>query len=171
MRNRTGYVVACAWICLLGVSAEPAPAQQPPQPQPDEPKAQAMEDIQLTRTAIQAERQALVTKAMDLTAEEMQRFWPLYRQYRLGAATVGDRIVALISTYAENYENLTDEMADKLLTEFVSIEKERARLKATYLPKFKNVLPPKKVARFYQLENKLDITILNEMAQNIPLIR
>jgi len=166
-------VVVVTGLCflLLGLMVQLAPAQQPAQPQGDEAKAQAMEEIQLTREAIQAERQALITKAMDLTPEEMQGFWPLYRQYRLEAIKTGDRIVALLTTYAENYENLTDGVADKLLTEFVSIEKTRAQLKAKYLPKFKKVLPSRKVARFYQLENKLDITILNEMAESIPLAR
>jgi hypothetical protein len=58
-----------------------------------------------------------------------------------------------------------------MLTEFVGIAKERARLKAQYLPKFKQVLPPRKAVRFYQMENKLDIAILAEMAQAIPLAR
>ena len=134
-------------------------------------ETQADEDLHLTRALINTERQALVTKAMDLTPGEMQRFWPLYREYRSETKKVGDRIVALINTYADNYQNLTDKTADKLLTEFVGIEQERARLKAQYLPKFKQVLPPRKVARFYQIENKLDIAILAEMAQAIPLAR
>jgi len=33
------------------------------------------------------------------------------------------------------------------------------------------VLPATKVARFYQVENKLDVLILSEMAENIPLVR
>ena len=65
----------------------------------------------MTRGVIQAERQILVTQAMDLTPEEMQGFWPLYRDYRLEAAKVGDRVVALIATYADRYENLTDALA------------------------------------------------------------
>jgi hypothetical protein len=164
-------VVIEVGLLLVGLLVRPALAQQPAQPPPEETRAQVMEEIQLTRTAIQAERQTIVTMAMDLTPEEMQGFWPLYRQYRLEAMKVGDRILALITTYADNYENLTDEVADKLLTEFVSVEKERARLKAKYLPKFKKVLPPRKVARFYQVENKLDIAILTEVAQNVPLAR
>jgi hypothetical protein len=108
---------------------------------------------------------------MDLTPSEMQRFWPVYRQYRVAASKVGDRIVTLITMYADNYQSLTDKAADQLLTEFVRIEAERARLKAQYLPKFKKVLPPKKVARFYQIENKLDIAILAELAEAIPLAR
>ena len=171
MGKRRAVVVTGLCFLLLGLMLQLAPAQQPAQPQGDEDKAQAMEELQLTREVIGAERQAIVTRAMDLTPEEMQGFWPLYRQYRQEAAKVGDRIVALISMYAENYEGLTDEVADKLLTEFVNIEKTRASLKAKYLPRFKKVLPAKKVARFYQLENKLDIVILNEMAESIPLAR
>jgi hypothetical protein len=164
-------VVIGVGLLLVGLWVQTVPAQQPAQPPAEETRAQVMEEIQLTRTAIQAERQAIVTMAMDLTPEEMQAFWPLYRQYRLEAMKVGDRVLELITTYADNYENLTDEVADKLLTEFVNIEKERARLKAKYLPKFKKVLPPRKVVRFYQVENKLDIAILSEVAQNVPLVR
>ncbi len=171
MRNGGWFLVNVCSLLAFGLLPGFALAQQPAQPQAGEAKTEVMEDIQLTRGAIQAERQAIVTKAMDLTPEEMQGFWPLYRQYRLEAAKVGDRVVALITTYAENYENLTDAAADKLLKEFVSIEKARASLKEKFLPKFKKVLPARKVVRFYQLENKLDITVLNEMAESIPLVR
>jgi len=148
---------------------QPALGQEQPK-SPDE-GARTAEEIRLTREVINNTRQALVTRAMDLTPGEMQRFWPLYREYRLAALKVGDRIVTLITTYADNYQNLTDKDADKLLTEFVRIEEERARLKAQYLPKFKKVLPPKKVVRFYQIENKLDTALLAEVGQAIPLAR
>jgi hypothetical protein len=165
-------VVVAVGLLLLGLS-QGAIAQQTAPPQASEPqtRAQALEEIQLTRTLITAQRQALVTKSMDLTPEEMQRFWPLYREYRMEMSTVADRIVALITTYADSYETLTDEVADKLLGEFVAIEKERTRLKAKYLPKFKKAMPPRKVARFYQLENKMDVSILAELAEEIPLAR
>jgi hypothetical protein len=153
----------------VALGMQPALGQEQPK-SPDE-KVQAAEEIRLTREWITNARQALVTRAMDLTPSEMQRFWPLYRQYRLAALKVGDRIVTLITTYADNYQNLTDPVADKLLSEFVRIEEERARLKAQYLPKFKKVLPPKKVARFYQIENKLDTAILADVSEAVPLAR
>jgi len=156
---------------ILGASPWLALAQQPAPPASGEPSQEAREELQLNRAVIQAERQAIVTQAMDLTPEEMEGFWPLYREYRLEAAKIGDRIVALLQRYANNYDQLTDATADKLLTDFVKIEQARARLKATFLPKFKQVLPAKKVARFYQVENKLDILILAEMAERIPLAR
>jgi hypothetical protein len=151
------------------LGSQPALGQE--QPQKPTGESQAAEAVQLTRATIDTERQALITRGMDLTPDEMQRFWPLYREYRLATGQVGDRIVTLLTTYADNYQNLTDKVADKLLTEFVSIEQARARLKAQYLPKFKKVLPPRKVVRFYQLENKLDTAILADVAQAVPLAR
>ena len=159
-------------VVLLGATIQVALAQQAPAPPTAaEAKAEAMEEIQLTRTMIQAGRQAIVTEAMDLTPKEMETFWPLYREYRLEAAKIGDRVVGLIERYAANYDNLTDEAASKLLNDFVKIERARADLKAKFLPKFKKVLPATKVVRFYQLENKMDIAVLNEMAEQIPLVK
>jgi len=155
------------WMCLVAVCflapggmAAPSSAQQ-----------QAQEEILFARTDIAVLRQTLVTMGMDLTPEEMQAFWPLYREYRLEAAKFGDRVVAMISTFADNFEQLTDEAANKLLDDFVSVEQARANLKADYLPKFKKVLPPRKVVRFYQIENKLDIALLADLTEQIPLAR
>jgi hypothetical protein len=166
------WPLAFLFFVILGFVPWLAFAQQAPAPpQPPDAKAEAMEEIRLTRVAIQAGRQAIVTEAMDLTPKEMETFWPLYREYRLEAAKVGDRVVALIERYAANYDTLTDETANKLLSDFVKIERARADLKAKFLPKFKKVLPATKVVRFYQLENKMDIVILNEMAEQIPLVK
>jgi hypothetical protein len=161
MQRRVLLTGCCLLVAALGM--RPALGQEQPK-SPDE-------EIRLTREAINNERQTLVTKVMDLTPDEMQRFWPLYIEYRSETLKVGDRIVHLITTYADNYENMTDQTADELLAEFVHIEEERARLKARYLPKFKEALPVRKVARFYQIENKLDSVILAELAQTIPLAR
>src|SRR5262249_56994368 len=112
---------SCLLVAVLGM--QPALGQEQPK-SPDE-GAQTAEEIRLTREVINNERQALVTRAMDLTPAEMQRFWPLYRQYRLAASKVGDQITTLITTYADNYKNLTDKVADKLLTEFGSLQDAR----------------------------------------------
>ena len=170
MRTARSLLVVVLGLLVLGIS-HGALAQQPAAPLSDPAKADAMEEIRLTRVGLSVVRQTLITEGMDLTPDEMQTFWPLYRDYRLEAIALGDRMVDLILRYADNYDQLTDEVADKLLAEFVSIEQARADLKAKYLPKFKQVLPARKVVRFYQLENKLDIAVLGELAENIPLAR
>lgn len=126
--------------------------------------------IELTRAFIQAERQAIVAKTMQLTEQEGNAFWPIYRQYRGELTEVGDRWVKLIRTYAENYENLSDEMAEHIITEHFNIERANLDVRARYIPRFKEALSPVKVARFYQIENKLDAVVDYDIAEAVPLI-
>jgi hypothetical protein len=112
-RIRVGVGVG---VLLLGLTGQGVLAQQPAPPADVETQHEALEAIHLTRAVIQAERQTLVTEAMDLTPEEMQGFWPLYREYRVEAAKVGDRIVNLIAAYADRYETLTDPVAAQGVT-------------------------------------------------------
>ena len=130
-----------------------------------------LDEIALTRAAIQTRRQAIVTAAMDLTAPESQAFWPLYRDYRTDMAKVDDRLVNLIIVYAGNYNSLNDDMASKLLNDYLDIERARLDIKTQYVPRFLGVLPATKVARFYQVDNKLDKKIQAELAAEIPLTR
>jgi hypothetical protein len=62
-------------------------------------------------------------------------------------------------------------LAEKLLNDYLSIEKARLDVKAKYIPRFRKVMPPKKVARFFQVDNKLDALINADLASQIPLVR
>lgn len=148
--------------------AAPAPGQESA-PAPAAPDMSG--EIELTRAAIQVRRQAIVTAAMDLEPAEAERFWPLYREYRLEMARVGDRLVKVITTYLENYETLSDETASRLLDDYVGVEKARTGVKAKFVPRFRKVLPARKVVRFFQVDNKLDTVIQAELAADIPLLR
>jgi hypothetical protein len=48
---------------------------------------------------------------------------------------------------------------------------ERTKLIQSYLPRFRQALPEKKVARYYQLENKIRAVVNFELARSIPLVR
>jgi hypothetical protein len=164
--------------------AAEAPAKAPPAaaaatttaptttaPATDVASPEVLAEIAMTRTGIQARRQALVTAAMDLTAEESAGFWPLYRDYRTDMARVDDRLVDLILVYAANYDALSDDMAANLLDNYIDVERARLDVKSRYVPRFQRVLPSRKVARFFQLDNKFEKTIEAELAAAIPLTR
>jgi len=128
-------------------------------------------ELALSRQVIQTERQALVTSAMELTEEEGKVFWPLYREYREAIAKVGDRSQALIVDYAAKYATLTDVDAQAMVTEMVAIDQEALNVRKDYVKKFGKILPAKRVARFFQIENKMDAIIKAELVQDIPLAR
>ena len=128
-------------------------------------------EIALTRQVIQTERQALVTAAMELTEQEGAAFWPLYREYREAMAKVGDRGQALIVDYAAKYATLTDADAQVMLDEMLAIDQDALKVRKDYVKKFGKILPAKRVARFFQLENKMDAVIKADLAEQIPLVK
>lgn len=134
------------------------------------PGQEINDEIELTRSIIQTQRQAIVTAAMQLTGEESQTFWPLYHEYREAMRKVDDRSVTLINGYAESFDTMTDEIAQTMLKEFMSIRQAELEVTRKYLKRFQKILPANKVARFFQLENKLDSVIDFELASEIPLV-
>ncbi len=130
---------------------------------------QASETV-LGRAMVQVERKRMVELNMGLSMEEANSFWPLYRQYEVEIGKVYDRQIQLIKNYATEYETLSDERSIELLREAQDIQREELKIRKKYVKRFKKVLPPKKVVRYYQIENKLDAIIDFELAAEIPLI-
>ena len=53
---------------------------------------------------------------------------------------------------------------------WLTTETERVQVRRSYLPEFSKILPGRTVARFYQLENKMDAVIRYDLAAAIPVI-
>ena len=132
--------------------------------------AQTHHEIALTRAEIQTERQAIVAANLPMTEEQAKAFWPLYREYRDELAKAGDRTVALIESYAADYKSMDDAKSQAMIDEFFSIRKDETKIMSSWMPKFGKVLPATSVARFLQIENKLDAIIRFELAAEIPLV-
>jgi Spy/CpxP family protein refolding chaperone len=134
--------------------------------------AQTQSDLEAQRAQIQSDRNAVVATELPLTTEQAAAFWPLYKQYRADMQKVGDRMVKLITDYANSYNTtLTDEQASALLKEFLAIQGETLKIKEQYSSRFGAILPPKSVLRFYQIENKLDAFLMKNVVAQIPLAK
>ena len=134
--------------------------------------AQTADDvIHLSRSVIQTERQAIVTANLGLSEAESTVFWPLYREYRNAGEQAIDTRVDMLKRFSESYENLTDEEAMSLLGDHLSYQKQVLKVQTTYAKKMNKVLQGKTVARFFQIENKMDAIINYELASDIPLIK
>jgi hypothetical protein len=127
-------------------------------------------NMDLVREKIKADKKLVVADAMALTETESKAFWPVYDAYQADISKINQRTAKLIQDYAASYKAMTDPVAGKLLDEAIAIERDRAALFATYRPKFTAVIPATKVARYYQVENKIRAAINYELAANIPLM-
>ena len=157
MKKRLSAVIV---LCILFLCIVPVCAQDKP-----------ADTNQLVKEKIQADKKLLIAENMQLTEAEAKAFWPVYESYQKDMGKIVERTKKLIEDYAKNYETMTDATAKKLVNEMLVIENERLKLRRAYLPKFRKVLSEKKVARYYQLENKIHAVVMYELAKIIPLMK
>jgi hypothetical protein len=139
--------------------------------QVNEKFADMADEIEMLRSVAQTERKVIVAKAMVLTDQEATAFWPVYNDYRAAMAKVNDRLVKLITDYAAQRDTLTDAQAQALVNDHIKFEQELLSVRKKYVKKFNKAMPMVKVARFYQIENKLDLLQKFGLASEIPLTR
>ena len=126
---------------------------------------------QMVREKLQADKKLAVAQGLALTQAESTAFWPVYNNYQTDQIRVMDRLLRIVTDYAGTYQNMTDTTARRLLESTITIYRDRQAMLESYLPKFRAVLPERKVARYYQIEQKIRAMLDYELASQIPLIR
>ena len=145
---------------IMSLGAMPAASQE-----------KAADNMQVVIEKIRADKKLLVAENMQLTEAEAKAFWPVYKQYQDELFLLRTRTVKLIKDYADAYETLNNNTAKKLLNEYMSIDALGPKLRQAFLPKFRKALPEVKVARYFQIENKIQAALFYELAANIPLMK
>jgi len=56
------------------------------------------------------------------------------------------------------------------MQDYLAAEAERAQVRSAYLGEFAKILPGRTVARFYQIENKMDAVLRYDRAATIPVV-
>ena len=131
---------------------------------------QTPEEQQIARDKMKADKKFVVSDNLNLTGSESKAFWPLYEAYQADQAKLNDRLIAVIQDYAKNYKTMTDATALKIITHRTDLEIERVNLAKSYLPKFSAVLPGVKVARYFQVESRINLLIALDIAKQVPMV-
>ena len=122
------------------------------------------------RSVLQTERKTLVSQGLALSVDEAKAFWPIYERYMVELKAAGDLRVKVINDYAANYDNLSNDTARQLLTDSLKYQQKILDIRKDYVRTFRKALPDVKLARFYQIENKLDAITNFVLAREIPLV-
>ncbi len=129
------------------------------------------DNMEIVKEKIRTDKKLFVATNMQLTESEANAFWPVYESYQAELGKLRDREIKLIEKFAASYETMSDDVAKKLLDDSLSIDSSHQKLRQSYLAKFRGVLPDNKVARYYQLESKINAVMEYELAKRIPLVR
>jgi Spy/CpxP family protein refolding chaperone len=128
------------------------------------------DQIEVARSVLKADRQAVVAENLQLTEAESTAFWPLYHQYRAEMDKIGNDLLKLVKEYAASHPNVPEDKAKKLLKNLGDLEKKQVTTRAAWLKKMSKVLPATKALRFAQIESRLDLAVRLQVAASIPLV-
>lgn len=183
------WIVACAAIVLSATAAtaaepdaaatvaatKPATAAQPAAADATSPTARTAPnpdeaDLAMLVRTIRANRRALIAVNLGLSEDEASRFWPVYDEYERALAPIGDRMAALIEEWVRRYRTLSNDEALSLIRAYGDNDMARLQVRRSFIDRFAEVLPGRAVARFYQIENKMDAVLRYDLAATIPVV-
>ncbi len=129
------------------------------------------DQMEILREKARADKKLVVATALALTESEAKAFWPVYNAYQSDMITHYDKLLSLIDRFDKAYDTMTDQTAMQLLNEYLALEANHVALLKAYVPRFQRVLPALKVARLYQIENKMRALVNYDLARQIPLVK
>ena len=116
---------------------------------------------------IQSEKIAFITQELDLSPEEAQVFWPVYNQcWKEALQAHKDMRDAFDAIRGKKADELSDAELEKKLDAYIQANEASNQVMAKWYPKFKKVLPIRKVAKLYQAEEAFQMRMINNLRKH-----
>jgi hypothetical protein len=126
--------------------------------------------VELVRKDVRKDKADIIAKTMEFDSTQSAAFWPVYKQYEAEMQSLGDERLAVIQDLAEHFDSLNDAKAKGLLERSLNVEQKRIAVQMRYKDELLKVLPAKVVARFFQVDSRLNNLINLEVSSQIPLV-
>ena len=141
-----------------------------------EDKIADVTDMQALRAAVRADKKAFVASTLKLTPAEAKRFWPVYDNYQRIVDSANERRVVAVEALIALDKPISDLYARNLANELVATDEVEIKARRTLHNRLMRgvptrILPPKKAARYLQLESKIRAVQAYDVAANIPLVK
>jgi hypothetical protein len=173
LKKITIAVLTFVGMCVFG---SPKVAAQDPSSQPAAAPLGSAEGFTNQQFAlllkdIRSIKKQVIAANLTLTDSEATKFWPVYEQYSAEFAKINDTRAALVKEYSDEYGTQTDQQADSLVRRWLDVDIAAAQLRQKYVPIFRNVLPGKKAATFFQLDRRISMMIDVQLTSQLPLMQ
>lgn len=126
--------------------------------------------MEVQASALKTEKKAVVTQVMQFSEEESEVFWPLYNEFQEKLSVLNKERFDILVLYAENYETMTNELAEELMERNLEMRKDKAALDKKYFKKFSKILESKRAVKYMQVELDIQLAISGQLAQVLPFV-
>ncbi len=127
--------------------------------QPPPPKGEGA-----TNEKVEALKIAFITKRLNLTPEESQKFWPTYNQYEEEKKQVRKASIGSIKELKEDGE-LTNTEAETAISKYIEFKAKDLDLTKKYVAEFRKILPATKVAKLVTAEDHFKKMLMKQAQQ------
>jgi hypothetical protein len=139
-------------------------------------KSADVTDMDALRAAVRADKKAFVASTLKLTPAEAKRFWPIYDNYQRIADAANRRKTLAVEAIVGLDKPITDLYAKNLANELIGADEQEVRARRALSDRLMRgvptrVLPPRKAARYLQLESKIRAMQAYDIAAGIPLVK
>jgi hypothetical protein len=114
---------------------------------------------------LNAYRIAFLTRRLNLTPQEAEKFWPVYNEYQNNKVKIQSERQNIVTNFNRNALNMTDKEMSDAGDRLVELEVKEAALLQDFHSKIKSILPPVKVLRLYQAENQFRQQLLEQLQE------
>ena len=161
-KNFTAILFAAALMAALPAGAEGSAAE--------------VTDMKALRTEVRADKKAFVASTLQLTAAEAKRFWPVYETYQRAVDGANRRRTVALEGLIVLDRPISDLYARSLANDLIAADETEIKARRTLHNRLMRgvptrVLPPKKAARYLQLESKIRAMQDYDVASTIQLVR
>ena len=166
---RKTILCAAAAVAVMMLFAGPLAAQTAADPA--KVRAEIDKSIETMRKDARAGKADILGKTMKLDSTQAAAFWPLYKQYEAEVQVLGNERLGIIQDLAEHFDTLDDAKVNALVNRQIALEEKKIALVKKYRDEMSKVLPAKTVARFLQVDSRLNKLAELAIASDIPLVQ
>jgi hypothetical protein len=113
------------------------------------------------RDEIESMKIAYLTRKLDLTPEEAQKFWPIFNQLKKARKDHSSHKQDL----KNDLSSVSDKEVEKMVDGEIIFRQQEVDIIKKYHPQFKQVLPIKKVAQLYSAEDEFKRELLEKIKE------
>ncbi len=115
---------------------------------------------------LESQKIAFITRKLNLSVNEAQKFWPVYNEFQQKREDLFKRRREILKRINNKESQPGDDELLKLSDEFIQLQMNESKLASEYHTKFKEVLHIRKVMEYYKAEEQFKVWLLGEVKRN-----
>jgi hypothetical protein len=129
------------------------------------------EEVDMLQSMFGMEKKQMVADFLKVEPAKQDAFWKLYDEYEAARKDLGKQRIDLLKAYANNYNSMAPEVADKWMNDVIKLGQSTDKLLLNYYIKVKKATDPVTALKFWHIESYILNSIRLGILEEIPFVQ